>query len=64
LVARDVVAPEDVATGFDDIGGEDSVIAQLRTAVLRPLRMQHVQGSALLQPPQVGPPRFSCLFFF
>ena len=62
LIATEVVAPEDVAVSFQDIGGLDNVIQELRESVIYPLTMPHLyaQSSSLLSAPSgvllYGPP--------
>ncbi|OAA44383.1 ATPase family AAA domain-containing protein 1 [Metarhizium rileyi] len=62
LVALEMVAPEDIHVGFDDIGGLDSIIEELKEAVIYPLTMPHLYSHAapLLSAPSgvllFGPP--------
>jgi len=62
LVALEMVAPEDIPVGFDDIGGLDAIIEEIREAVIYPLTMPHLYahaGSLLSAPSGVllfGPP--------
>ncbi|CAF9924854.1 MAG: hypothetical protein GOMPHAMPRED_003738 [Gomphillus americanus] len=61
-IASEVVAPEDIAVGFEDIGGLENVIEELKEAVIYPLTMPNIysQSSALLSAPSgvllYGPP--------
>jgi ATP-dependent 26S proteasome regulatory subunit len=61
-VALEVVAPEDIPVGFDDIGGLEDIIEELRESVIYPLTMPHLysHGGALLAAPSgvllYGPP--------
>jgi SpoVK/Ycf46/Vps4 family AAA+-type ATPase len=61
-VALEVVAPEDIPVGFDDIGGLGDIIEELKEAVIYPLTMPHLyrHGGALLAAPSgvllYGPP--------
>ncbi|EFZ04011.2 ATPase family AAA domain-containing protein 1 [Metarhizium robertsii ARSEF 23] len=62
LVALEMVAPEDIHVGFDDIGGLDSIIEELKESVIYPLTMPHLYSHAapLLSAPSgvllFGPP--------
>ncbi|KFA49509.1 hypothetical protein S40293_02891 [Stachybotrys chartarum IBT 40293] len=62
LVALEMVAPEDIHVGFDDIGGLDLIIEELKEAVIYPLTMPHLYSHAapLLSAPSgvllYGPP--------
>lgn len=62
LVALEVVAPEDISVGFDDIGGLEGIIEELKEAVIYPLTMPHLYSHAapLLSAPSgvllYGPP--------
>ncbi|MCJ1328125.1 hypothetical protein MMC10_004800 [Thelotrema lepadinum] len=61
-IASEVVAPEDIALKFDDIGGLEDVIEELKEAVIYPLTMPHLysRSSSLLSAPSgvllYGPP--------
>lgn len=61
-VALEVVAPEDIPVGFDDIGGLEDIIEELKEAIIYPLTMPHLysHGGALLAAPSgvllYGPP--------
>ncbi|CZT49034.1 probable ATPase family AAA domain-containing protein 1 [Rhynchosporium secalis] len=61
-IAMEVVAPEDIPVGFDDIGGLDDIIEELKESVIYPLTMPHLysQSSSLLAAPSgvllYGPP--------
>ncbi|KAJ6083848.1 hypothetical protein N7467_007983 [Penicillium canescens] len=61
-VAMDVVAPEDIAVSFEDIGGLDEIIEELKESVIYPLTMPHLYAStsSLLTAPSgvllYGPP--------
>lgn len=61
-VAMEVVAPEDIPVGFDDIGGLDDIIEELKETVIYPLTMPHLysHASPLLSAPSgvllYGPP--------
>ncbi|CZR62507.1 probable ATPase family AAA domain-containing protein 1 [Phialocephala subalpina] len=61
-IAMEVVAPEDIPVGFDDIGGLDDIIEELKESVIYPLTMPHLysQTSSLLAAPSgvllYGPP--------
>jgi len=61
-IAMEVVSPEDIPVGFDDIGGLDDIIEELKESVIYPLTMPHLysQSSALLAAPSgvllYGPP--------
>ncbi|KAL2261261.1 hypothetical protein VTK26DRAFT_4501 [Humicola hyalothermophila] len=61
-VALEVVAPEDIPVGFDDIGGLDDIIEELKESIIYPLTMPHLyrHGGALLAAPSgvllYGPP--------
>lgn len=58
----DVVAPEDIAVSFEDIGGLDHIIKELKQSVIYPLTMPHLYAStsSLLTAPSgvllFGPP--------
>lgn len=61
-IAMDVVAPEDIAVSFEDIGGLDDIIEELKESVIYPLTMPHLYAStsSLLTAPSgvllYGPP--------
>ncbi|KAJ2898858.1 ATPase family aaa domain-containing protein 1 [Zalerion maritima] len=61
-VAPEVVAPHDIPIGFDDIGGLDDIIEELKESVIYPLTLPHLYahaGSLLSAPSGVllyGPP--------
>jgi SpoVK/Ycf46/Vps4 family AAA+-type ATPase len=61
-IAMDVVAPEDIAVSFDDIGGLEEIIEELKESVIYPLTMPHLYAStsSLLTAPSgvllYGPP--------
>jgi ATPase family AAA domain-containing protein 1 len=58
----DVVAPEDIPVSFEDIGGLDDIIEELKESVIYPLTMPHLytSTSSLLSAPSgvllYGPP--------
>jgi ATP-dependent 26S proteasome regulatory subunit len=60
--AMEVVAPWEIPVSFDDIGGLDDIIEELREAVIYPLTMPHLYSatSSLLSAPSgvllYGPP--------
>ncbi|KAI0506221.1 P-loop containing nucleoside triphosphate hydrolase protein [Xylaria bambusicola] len=62
IVALEVVAPEDIPVGFDDIGGLDDIIEEVKESVIYPLTMPHLYSHAapLLSAPSgvllYGPP--------
>ncbi|KAI1763766.1 AAA-domain-containing protein [Hypoxylon sp. FL1150] len=62
LVAMEVVAPEDIPVGFDDIGGLEDIIEEVKESVIYPLTMPHLYSHAapLLSAPSgvllYGPP--------
>ncbi|KAK8042674.1 Protein MSP1 [Apiospora phragmitis] len=62
LVAMEVVAPEDISVGFDDIGGLEDIIEEVKESVIYPLTMPHLYSHAapLLSAPSgvllYGPP--------
>ncbi|KAI1821886.1 P-loop containing nucleoside triphosphate hydrolase protein [Xylaria intraflava] len=62
MVAMEVVAPEDINVGFDDIGGLDDIIEEVKESVIYPLTMPHLYSHAapLLSAPSgvllYGPP--------
>ncbi|PLN76952.1 putative membrane-spanning ATPase [Aspergillus taichungensis] len=61
-VAMDVVAPDDIPVSFEDIGGLDTIIEELKESVIYPLTMPHLYAStsSLLTAPSgvllYGPP--------
>ncbi|KAK3323587.1 P-loop containing nucleoside triphosphate hydrolase protein [Cercophora scortea] len=61
-VALEVVAPEDIPVGFDDIGGLEKIIEELKESIIYPLTMPHLysHGGPLLAAPSgvllYGPP--------
>ncbi|EER28404.1 ATPase, AAA family protein [Coccidioides posadasii C735 delta SOWgp] len=61
-IAMDVVAPEDIPVSFNDIGGLDDIIEELKESVIYPLTMPHLyrSSSSLLSAPSgvllYGPP--------
>ncbi|KAF2125167.1 AAA-domain-containing protein [Dothidotthia symphoricarpi CBS 119687] len=61
-IAMEVVAPEEIPVTFDDIGGLDSIIEDLKESVIYPLTMPHLyaHSSSLLSAPSgvllYGPP--------
>lgn len=61
-IAMDVVAPSEIPVSFDDIGGLDDIIEELRESVIYPLTMPHLyaRNSSLLSAPSgvllYGPP--------
>ncbi|KAF1980170.1 AAA-domain-containing protein [Bimuria novae-zelandiae CBS 107.79] len=61
-IAMEVVAPEEIPVSFDDIGGLDSIIEELKESVIYPLTLPHLyshSSSLLSAPPGVllyGPP--------
>jgi len=61
-IAMEVVAPDDIPVGFDDIGGLDDIIEELKESVIYPLTMPHLysHSSPLLSAPSgvllYGPP--------
>lgn len=61
-IALEVVAPEDIPVGFEDIGGLEDIIEELRESVIYPLTMPHLysHASPLLAAPSgvllYGPP--------
>ncbi|RKF54518.1 Protein MSP1 [Erysiphe neolycopersici] len=61
-IALGVVAPDDIPVGFDDIGGLEDIIEELKESVIYPLTMPHLysQSSSLLSAPSgvllYGPP--------
>ncbi|KAI2607395.1 AAA-domain-containing protein [Hypoxylon fragiforme] len=62
LVALEVVAPEDIPVGFDNIGGLEDIIEEVKESVIYPLTMPHLYSHAapLLSAPSgvllYGPP--------
>ncbi|GAW10928.1 hypothetical protein EKO27_g6872 [Xylaria grammica] len=62
MVAMEVVAPEDIPVGFDDIGGLEDIIEEVKESVIYPLTMPHLYSHAapLLSAPSgvllYGPP--------
>ncbi|KAK5998178.1 Outer mitochondrial transmembrane helix translocase [Cladobotryum mycophilum] len=62
LIALEMVAPEDIHVGFNDIGGLESIIEELKESVIYPLTMPHLYSHAapLLSAPSgvllFGPP--------
>ncbi|KAI5466552.1 P-loop containing nucleoside triphosphate hydrolase protein [Mariannaea sp. PMI_226] len=62
LVALEMVPPQDISVGFDDIGGLDTIIEELKESVIYPLTMPHLysHSSPLLSAPSgvllYGPP--------
>jgi SpoVK/Ycf46/Vps4 family AAA+-type ATPase len=61
-IATDVVAPEDIPVSFEDIGGLEDIIEELKESVIYPLTMPHLysSSSSLLTAPSgvllYGPP--------
>ncbi|PYH47196.1 protein-degrading AAA family ATPase MSP1 [Aspergillus saccharolyticus JOP 1030-1] len=61
-IAMDVVAPDDIHVSFEDIGGLDEIIEELKESVIYPLTMPHLysSSSSLLTAPSgvllYGPP--------
>jgi ATPase family AAA domain-containing protein 1 len=61
-IAMDVVAPDEIPVSFDDIGGLDDIIEELKESVIYPLTMPHLYSStsSLLSAPSgvllYGPP--------
>ncbi|KAI9901502.1 hypothetical protein N3K66_003319 [Trichothecium roseum] len=61
-IALEMVAPEDIPVGFNDIGGLDHIIEEVRESVIYPLTMPHIysHGGSLLSAPSgvllFGPP--------
>ncbi|KAI5295026.1 hypothetical protein KEM52_002572 [Ascosphaera acerosa] len=61
-IAMDVVAPDDIPVSFDDIGGLDDIIDELKESVIYPLTMPqlYTSTSSLLSAPSgvllYGPP--------
>ncbi|KIW05839.1 uncharacterized protein PV09_03043 [Verruconis gallopava] len=61
-IAMEVVAPEDIPVSFEDIGGLDNIIEELKESVIYPLTMPHLyaSSSSLLAAPSgvllYGPP--------
>lgn len=62
LVAMEVVAPDDIPVGFDDVGGLDDIIEELKESVIYPLTMPQLYShvAPLLAAPSgvllYGPP--------
>lgn len=62
MVALEVVAPQDISVGFEDIGGLEDIIEELKESIIYPLTMPHLyqHGGALLAAPSgvllYGPP--------
>ena len=61
-VALEVVAPEDIPVGFDNIGGLEDIIEELKESIIYPLTLPHLysHGGPLLAAPSgvllYGPP--------
>ncbi|KAH9812156.1 Protein MSP1 [Teratosphaeria destructans] len=61
-IAMEVVSPSDIPVTFDDIGGLDTIIEELRESIIYPLTMPHLYAnhSSLLTAPSgvllYGPP--------
>ncbi|KAI9888147.1 MAG: hypothetical protein M1823_000082 [Watsoniomyces obsoletus] len=61
-IAMEVVAPEDIPVSFEDIGGLDDIIEELKESVIYPLTLPHLysHSSPLLSAPSgvllYGPP--------
>ncbi|KAF2475665.1 AAA-domain-containing protein [Lindgomyces ingoldianus] len=61
-IAMEVVAPEEIPVSFEDIGGLDSIIEELKESVIYPLTLPHLYSStsSLLSAPSgvllYGPP--------
>ncbi|KAL1598849.1 mitochondrial dynamin GTPase Msp1 [Paraconiothyrium brasiliense] len=61
-IAMEVVAPEEIPVSFDDIGGLDPIIEELKESVIYPLTLPHLysHSSSLLSAPSgvllYGPP--------
>ncbi|KAF2684479.1 AAA-domain-containing protein [Lentithecium fluviatile CBS 122367] len=61
-IAMEVVAPEEIPVSFEDIGGLDSIIEELKESVIYPLTLPHLysHSSSLLSAPSgvllYGPP--------
>ncbi|KAE8355065.1 P-loop containing nucleoside triphosphate hydrolase protein [Aspergillus coremiiformis] len=61
-IAMDVVAPDDIPVSFEDIGGLDEIIEELKESIIYPLTMPHLYAStsSLLTAPSgvllYGPP--------
>lgn len=61
-IAMEVVAPEEIPVSFEDIGGLDSIIEELKESVIYPLTLPHLysHASSLLSAPSgvllYGPP--------
>ncbi|KAJ4300231.1 mitochondrial dynamin GTPase Msp1 [Collariella sp. IMI 366227] len=62
MIALEVVAPEDIPVGFNDVGGLDDIIEELKESIIYPLTMPHLyrHGGSLLAAPSgvllYGPP--------
>ncbi|MCJ1237615.1 hypothetical protein MMC14_005602 [Varicellaria rhodocarpa] len=62
MIAMEVVAPEDIPVSFNDIGGFESIIEELKESIIYPLTMPHLYShtSSLLSAPSgvllYGPP--------
>ncbi|MCJ1479446.1 hypothetical protein MMC13_008132 [Lambiella insularis] len=62
IIASEVIAPEDIPVTFEDIGGLDAIIEELKESVIYPLTMPHLysHSSPLLSAPSgvllYGPP--------
>lgn len=62
IIAMEVVAPEDIPVTFEDIGGLDAIIEELKESVIYPLTLPHLYSytSPLLSAPSgvllYGPP--------
>ncbi|KAH8172662.1 ATPase family associated with various cellular activities (AAA) domain-containing protein [Sarocladium implicatum] len=62
LIALEMVAPESIPVGFNDIGGLDEIIEELKESVIYPLTMPHLysHSAPLLSAPSgvllFGPP--------
>jgi len=61
-IAMEVVAPDEIPVSFDDIGGLDAIIEELKESVIYPLTLPHLyaHSSSLLSAPSgvllYGPP--------
>ncbi|KAH8082431.1 ATPase [Cristinia sonorae] len=60
-IASEVIHPDDITVGFNDIGGLDDIVSSLRESVIYPLMFPHLfASSALLGAPKgvllFGPP--------
>ncbi|MCJ1284578.1 hypothetical protein MMC26_003911 [Xylographa opegraphella] len=62
IIATEVIAPEDISVTFEDIGGLNDIIEELKESVIYPLTMPHLysRSSPLLSAPSgvllYGPP--------